>query len=159
MGRRASALQTELRQRRPFQSVAHEAVVALMRTADLVRRQMTALVAPHGITLQQYNVLRILRGAGDEGIPTLDVSERMIEQAPGVTRLMDRLEAKGLIRRQRCPNDRRQHLCWIAPPGLALLDEIDAATSRAHEDSLKGLRQKDRAAFVRMLDAIRAAHQ
>ena len=154
-----SALQQEIRQRRPFQSVAHEAVVALMRTADLVRRQMTALVEPHGITLQQYNVLRILRGAGDEGVPTLEVSERMIEQAPGVTRLLDRLEAKELIRRQRCEKDRRQHLCWIAPKGLAPLEKIDATTSRAHEDSLKGLRQKDRAAFIRMLDAIRAAHQ
>ena len=154
-----SALQQEIRQRRPFQSVAHEAVVALMRTADLVRRQMTALVEPHGITLQQYNVLRILRGAGDEGVPTLEVSERMIEQAPGVTRLLDRLEAKELIRRQRCEKDRRQHLCWIAPKGLALLGKIDATTSRAHEDSLKGLRPKERAAFIRMLDAIRAAHQ
>ena len=154
-----SALQLEIRQRRPFQSVAHEAVVALMRTADLVRRQMTALVEPHGITLQQYNVLRILRGAGDEGVPTLEVSERMIEQAPGVTRLLDRLEAKELIRRQRCEKDRRQHLCWIAPKGLALLEKIDATTSRAHEDSLKGLRPKERAAFIRMLDAIRAAHQ
>jgi len=154
-----SALQQEIRQRRPFQSVAHEAVVALMRTADLVRRQMTALVEPHGITLQQYNVLRILRGAGDEGVPTLEVSERMIEQAPGVTRLLDRLEAKELIRRQRCEKDRRQHLCWIAPKGLALLEKIDATTSRAHEDSLKGLRPKERAAFIRMLDAIRAAHQ
>ncbi len=130
-----------------------------MRTADLVRRQMTALVEPHGITLQQYNVLRILRGAGDEGVPTLEVSERMIEQAPGVTRLLDRLEAKELIRRQRCEKDRRQHLCWIAPKGLALLEKIDATTSRAHEDSLKGLRPKERAAFIRMLDAIRAAHQ
>ena len=156
---RTSALQEEIRQRRPFQSVAHEAVVALMRTADLIRRQMTALVEPHGITLQHYNVLRILRGSGDEGVPTLDVSERMIEQAPGVTRLLDRLEAKQLIRRQRCEKDRRQHLCWIAPKGLALLEKIDATTSRAHEDSLKGLRQKDRAAFIRMLDAIRAAHQ
>ena len=154
-----SALQQEIRQRRPFQSVAHEAVVALMRTADLVRRQMTALVEPHGITLQQYNVLRILRGAGDEGVPTLEVSERMIEQAPGVTRLLDRLEAKELIRRRRCEKDRRQHLCWIAPKGLALLEKIDATTSRAHEDSLKGLRPKERAAFIRMLDAIRAAHQ
>ena len=159
MAAKVSALQREIRQRRPFQSVAHEAVVALMRTADLVRRQMAALVAPHGITLQQYNVLRILRGAADEGVPTLQVLERMIEQAPGVTRLMDRLEAKDLIRRQRCPHDRRQHLCWIAPKGLALLERIDATTTRAHEESLKGLRQKDRAAFVRMLDAIRAAHQ
>jgi DNA-binding MarR family transcriptional regulator len=156
---RTSALQRELRQRRPFQSAAHEAVVALMRTSDLVRRQMTALVAPHGITLQQYNVLRILRGGGDDGVPTLEVSERMVEQAPGVTRLLDRLEAKDLIRRQRCQHDRRQHLCWITPRGLAVLDAIDTTTSRAHEDSLKGLRPKERAAFIRMLDAIRAAHQ
>jgi DNA-binding MarR family transcriptional regulator len=154
-----SAVQHEIRQRRPFQSPAHEGVVALMRTTDLIRRQMTALIAPHGITLQQYNVLRILRGAGDEGVPTLEVAERMIEQAPGVTRLLDRLEAKTLIRRQRCPRDRRQHLCWIAPKGLALLAKVDAVAPRALEDAFKGLSQKERVAFIRMLDAIRAAHQ
>lgn len=156
---RMSSLQHELRQRRPFASPAHEAVVGLMRTADLVRRQMTALVEPHGITLQQFNVLRILRGAGDEGLPTLEVAERMIEQTPGVTRLLDRLEAKELVRRQRCPKDRRQHLCWITPKGLALLEKVDAVASRAHEESLKGLRQKERVAFIRLLDAIRAAHR
>src|SRR3954464_8233898 len=154
-----SALQHELRQRRPFQSAAHEAVVGLMRTADLVRRQMTALIEPHGITLQQFNVLRILRGAADAGLPTLEVAERMIEQTPGVTRLLDRLEAKELVRRQRCPKDRRQHLCWIAAKGLALLDKLDIVTARAHDESLKGLKQKDRVALIRLLDAIRAAHQ
>jgi MarR family transcriptional regulator, organic hydroperoxide resistance regulator len=155
----SSALQHELRQRRPFQSAAHEAVVGLMHTADLVRRQMTALVEPHGLTLQQFNVLRILRGAGDEGLPTLEVADRMVEQTPGVTRLLDRLEAKELVRRQRCAKDRRQHLCWISAKGLALLEKIDPVTGRAHEESLKGLRQKDRVLFIRLLDAIRAAHQ
>ena len=155
----SSALQHELRQRRPFQTAAHEAIVGLLRTADLIRRQAAALTEPHGITLQQFNVMRILRGAGDEGLPTLEVAERMIEQTPGVTRLLDRLEAKELVRRQRCPRDRRQHLCWITAKGLALLEKIDAVTARAHEDSLKGLRQKDRVAFIRLLDAIRAAHQ
>ena len=155
----ASALQHELRQRRPFQSAAHEAVVGLLRTADLIRRQAAALVEPYGITLQQFNVLRILRGAGDEGLPTLEVAARMIEQTPGVTRLLDRLEAKELVRRQRCPKDRRQHLCWISGKGLAVLEKLDVVTSRAHDDSLKGLRQKDRVAFIRLLDAIRAAHQ
>jgi DNA-binding MarR family transcriptional regulator len=161
----ASALQQELRQRRPFQSAAHEAVVGLMRTADLVRRQMTALVEPHGITLQQFNVLRILRGGGagspgpNDGVPTLEIAERMVEQTPGVTRLLDRLEAKELVRRQRCLKDRRQHLCWITQKGLALLDRLDAVILRAHEDSLKGLRQKDRVAFIRLLDAIRAPHR
>jgi MarR family transcriptional regulator, organic hydroperoxide resistance regulator len=153
-----SALQHELRQRRPFQSAAHEAIVGLMRTADLVRRQMTALVEPQGITLQQFNVLRILRGAGDEGLPTLEVAARMVEEAPGVTRLLDRLEAKELVRRQRCPKDRRQHLCWIAPKGLAVLQRLDAVTDRAHEDTMKGLKAKDRVALIRLLDALRAAH-
>ena len=155
----SSALQRELRQRRPFQSPAHEAVVGLLRTADLIRRHAAALVEPHGITLQQFNVLRILRGAGTDGLPTLEVAERMIEQTPGVTRLLDRLEAKELVRRQRCPKDRRQHLCWITAKGLALLEKLDTLTPRAHEESLKGLRQKDRVAFIRLLDAIRAAHQ
>jgi DNA-binding MarR family transcriptional regulator len=155
----SSALQHELRQRKPFQSAAHEAVVGLMRTADLIRRHATATVEPHGITLQQFNVLRILRGAGDTGLPTLEVAERMIEQTPGVTRLLDRLEAKELVRRQRCPKDRRQHLCWITAKGLALLEKIDALAARAPEESMKGLRQKDRVAFIRLMDAIRAEHQ
>src|SRR3954453_7638660 len=154
-----SALQHELRQRRPFQSAAHEAVVGLMRTADLVRRQMTALLEPHGITLQQFNVLRILRGAADAGLPTLEVGERMIEQTPGVTRLLDRLEAKELVRRQRCPKDRRQHLCWITEKGLRVLEKIDAVSTDAQEHSLKGLRHKDRIALIRLLDALREAHQ
>jgi DNA-binding MarR family transcriptional regulator len=138
---------------------ALDAVVALMRTADVVRRQMIGLVEPHGITLQQFNVLRILRGAGAEGLPTLEVAERMVEQTPGVTRLLDRLEAKELIRRQRCPHDRRQHLCWLAPKGVALLLKIDVMETRAHEHALKGLRAKDRVAFMRLLEAIREAHQ
>src|SRR3954453_24042993 len=135
----SSALQHELRQRRPFQSAAHEAVVGLMRTADLVRRQMTAQIEPHGITLQQFNVLRILRGAGEDGLPTLEVADRMIEQAPGVTRLFDRLEAKELVRRQRCPKDRRQHLCWITAKGLAVLYKLDVVPAKAYDQVLKGL--------------------
>jgi DNA-binding MarR family transcriptional regulator len=153
-----SSLQREIRQRRPFQSPAHEAVVGLMRTADLIRRHAAALVEPHGVTLQQFNVLRILRGGGDEGVPTLEVAARMIEQTPGVTRLLDRLEAKELVKRQRCSRDRRQHLCWITPKGLALLDKIDEAAPAASEHSMKGLRPKERIAFIRLMDAIRAAH-
>src|SRR5215470_7514740 len=111
-----------------------------MRTADLVRRHATALIEPQGITLQQYNVLRILRGAGADGLPTLEVADRMIEQTPGVTRLLDRLEAKQLVRRQRCPKDRRQHLCWITPKGLALLRKLDAPGLKTADDAFRGLR-------------------
>src|SRR4030095_2206878 len=156
---RKSALQAEIRQRRPFQSVAHEAVVALMRTADLVRRQMTALVEPHGITVQQYNVLRILRGGGDDGVPTLEVAERMVEQTPGITRLLDRLEAKGFVKRQRCPKDRRQHLCWITPKSTALLEQLDGPMVQFGEHLMKGLKPEERTTLIRLLDALRAAHE
>jgi len=153
-----SALQRELLQRRPFESAAHEAIVGLLRTADLIRRLGAGIVEPHGITLQQFNVLRILRGAGKEGLPTLEVGARMVEQTPGVTRLLDRLEAKTLVRRKRCPKDRRQHLCWITPKGLAVLQKLDGVLPRSHEHILKGLSAKDRETFITLMDGIRAAH-
>lgn len=156
---RSGNLQREIRQRRPFRSAAHEAVVGLLRTTDLVRRRLAAVVEPHGITLQQYNVLRILRGAGDGGLPTLEVAARMIEATPGITRLLDRLEAKALIRRQRCPKDRRQHLCWITPQGRALTDRLDAPMGRANEEALNELAGPERVKLVRLLDGVRAAHQ
>jgi DNA-binding MarR family transcriptional regulator len=152
-----SAIQREIKQRRPFTSVSHEAAVALLRTADLLRRQASAVVEPYGITLQQFNVLRILRGAGDAGTPTLEVAGRMIEQTPGVTRLLDRLEAKGLVRRQRCPKDRRQHLCWISEQGLELLASLDEPVATANRTSLKGLVGADQRELIRLLDLVRSA--
>src|ERR1700694_935671 len=115
MARAQSTVQEEIRQTRPFSSPSEEGVVALARTADLMRRSLTRVIEPHGITLQQYNVLRILRGAGEEGLPTLVIGERMIEQTPGVTRLLDRLEAKGLVARCRGESDRRQVFCRLTP--------------------------------------------
>ena len=138
---------------------ASETVATLMRAADLARRQMNAVVEPHGLTLQQFNVLRILRGGGADGLPTLEVASRMVEETPGITRLLDRLERKELIRRQRCPKDRRQHLCWITAKGLALLQKLDRPIARIHEETLKGLRTRDRVAFTRLLGAMRAAHE
>lgn len=134
-------------------------MVALLRTTDLLRRRTAVVVEPHGITLQQFNVLRILRGGGDEGLPTLEVGERMVEQTPGVTRLLDRLEAKGLVRRQRCPKDRRQHLCWITAAGRDLLAALDYAVIRSAEDNLKGLGAKEQLMLLGLLDAVRGAHQ
>jgi DNA-binding MarR family transcriptional regulator len=156
--KKASALQKELRQKLPFRSHAHEGTVGLLRTADLVRRALSGIVEPHGITLQQYNVLRILRGAGDTGIPTLDIVERMLEQAPGITRLLDRLEAKKLVRRRRCPSDRRQVLCWITSAGRELLAGLDEPMLAADGAVLGGLPGRDVQALIRILDKIRAYH-
>jgi DNA-binding MarR family transcriptional regulator len=153
---RPSRLKQEIRQRRPFNSVGHEATLALLRTADLVRRRIAGVVGLEGLTGQQFNVLRILRGAGDAGLPTLEVAERMIEQTPGITRLLDRLEAKGFVRRQRCPKDRRQHLCWITPQGRTLLERLDQPAVTAAEDCVCGLTRKDQTTLIRLLDVIRS---
>jgi DNA-binding MarR family transcriptional regulator len=128
-----------------------------MRTADLLRRRMAALVEPHGITVQQFNVLRILRGGGPDGLPTLEVGARMVEETPGITRLLDRLESKGLVRRQRCPKDRRQHLCWITKEGLDLLASLDEPVVTHSREMLSALTRDEQSRLVRLLDRVRAA--
>jgi DNA-binding MarR family transcriptional regulator len=159
VARRSTPLQRELRQTRSFQSPSHEAVVGLIRTADLMRRILARVLEPHEITLQQYNVLRILRGAGDAGLPTLEVGERMIEQTPGVTRLLDRLEAKGHIRRERSRRDRRQHVCWLTKAGAQLLDRLESPIRTAQDEALGPLGKADCRQLVRHLDRVRAPHQ
>src|SRR6266542_2118498 len=89
---RSGGIKAEIKQRKPFRSPAEELVAALLRTADLLRRLLAERVEAQGITVQQYNVLRILRGAGREGIPTLDIGERMIERAPGETLALEPVE-------------------------------------------------------------------
>ena len=157
MSPRPSALQREIRQRRPFRSVRHEGALGLLRTADLLRRQAARVVEPHGLTLQQYNVLRILRGAGAEGLPTLEIADRMIEHSPGITRLLDRVEGKGLVRRERCPHDRRQVLCFILPAGLALLARLDEPVTATDETLLGRLSAAEVGRLIRLLDVVRSS--
>src|SRR5829696_1948475 len=104
-----------------------EAVDALLRTATTVERKLARVVERAGITLSQYRVLRILRAAGEPGLPTLAIRDRMIDDAPGVTRLLHRLERAGLARRERSTTDRRLVHCHTTPAGLALLARLDAA--------------------------------
>jgi DNA-binding MarR family transcriptional regulator len=150
-----SPLQREIRQAKPFRSQGQEVVVALLRTADLVRRMVGRTLEPYDITAQQYNVLRILRGAGEKGLPTLEIAERMIEQAPGVTRLLDRLEAKALVRRERCAQDRRQVLCWLTAAGLDLVERLDEPVDSADAAAVAMLDPEEQNRLLRMLDAIR----
>lgn len=150
-------LQRELKQTRPFRSPSEEALVGLMRTADHLRRAMSGVVDSQGITLQQYNVLRILRGAGAAGLPTLEIAHRMVEQTPGITRLLDRLEAKALVRRERCPSDRRQVLCRITETGTGLLAALDQPLLEAVDGSLAVLSREEKKRLIEILDSIRAA--
>jgi DNA-binding MarR family transcriptional regulator len=151
-----SPLQREIRQGKPFRSRSQQVVVALLRTADLVRRGLGQVLEPYGITPQQYNVLRILRGAGEQGLPTLEIGERMIEQAPGVTRLLDRLETKALVRRERCPQDRRQVLCWLTAAGLALVERLDKPIDAADAEAVAMLGPEEQDKLLGLLDTVRS---
>lgn len=150
-----SLLLKEIRQTKPFRSPSQEAAVGLMRTADLIQRNYSRHVEPHGLTIQQYNVLRILRGAGETGLPTLDIGERMIEQTPGITRLLDRLETKKMVRRQRSSRDRRQVFCWIMPVGLQVLAEIDEPINQAGIDTFRDLEDDEVRSLILKLERLR----
>lgn len=150
---------SEIKQKKPFASKAQETAVTLLRTADVMRRLLDVVLADRDITGQQYNVLRILRGAGERGLPTLDIAERMIEETPGITRLIDRLEAKKLVSRERCTVDRRRVYCRITAAGLSLLDAADAPLREALEASVGSLRKQDLATLVDLLDRVRERSQ
>ena len=155
----SSRIGREIRQSRPFRSVAQEATIGLLRTADVVRRHLAGVIERHGLTLQQYNVLRILRGAEPGGLPTLEVAERLIERAPGITRMMDRLEEKGWVRRERCREDRRQVLCYLTGAGRDLLAGLDNAVDAADETAVRGLSRAEQAELIGLLDRVRVGHE
>ncbi|HEX8694277.1 MAG TPA: MarR family transcriptional regulator [Longimicrobium sp.] len=157
MNETTSAVQREIRQTRPFHSRAQEATIAILRTADVLRRRLGAVIEPHGITLQQFNVLRILRGAQGKPMPTLEIGGRLIEQTPGITRLLDRLEEKELVRRARCTEDRRQVHCFITPAGLELLDHLEAPMAEGDDLPGRVLGDEELARLIDYLDRIRDA--
>lgn len=148
-------LQDEIRQTRPFRSRQHEGVIALLRTVDVLRRENSNLIEPFGLTVQQYNVLRILRGADEQGLPTLDIADRMVEQTPGITRLLDKLELKKLVRRQRQKLDRRQVYCWITATAKKLLSKLDPLVDENVNRSLAALNEAELDQFVEMLCRVR----
>jgi DNA-binding MarR family transcriptional regulator len=142
-----------------FRTREQEAAVGLLRTTDAIRRHFSAIVEPHGITLQQYNVLRILRGAGRDGLPTLSIGERMVEKTPGVTRLIDRLVKKGFVTRRPCDEDRRRVYCHITPLGLKVVGSLDEPVARGDATSVAPLTPAELDRLVALLDRIRTHHK
>jgi DNA-binding MarR family transcriptional regulator len=144
----------EIKQTRPFRSRSQEATVALMRTVHLLRRQADAVVAAENITLQQFNVLRILRGARAP-LPTMEISDRMIEQAPGITRLICTLEQRGYVKREQWAGDRRQVLCQITAAGLRVLDRLEEPMNKLDDQTTGNFAPEQVEALLRMLGEIR----
>src|SRR5271157_2893757 len=121
----ARGLQGELKQKVPFRSREQEAYLSLLRTADALQSSVEARLKEFGLTGTQYNALRILRGAGAEGLACSEVGERMITRDPDITRLLDRLQKLGLVERARGKRDRRVVYGKITAAGLKLLRELD----------------------------------
>ena len=155
---RPSAIQRELRQTKPFRSVAQEATVALLRTASVVNRAAERVIEPAGLSLAQYNALRIIRGAGTGGIATLSIRERMIDEGTTITRLLDKLEGAGLIRRERTVPDRRQVMCYVTDGGRALLDDLDPRVNAMDEEAVSALSSEQLEQLIELLDILRASN-
>ncbi len=148
-------LRTELKMSRPFASSAQEAHLAILRTAAVLEHALENAFRPHGITATQYNVLRILRGAGETGLCRAEIGERMIRRVPDVTRLLDRLEEVTLIVRARGGDDRRYVTTRITRQGLKLLDRLEAQVDALHDDLLGHLGTRKLRSLIDLLGEVR----
>lgn len=150
-------LKQEIKQKRPFRSVQEEVVLALARTADLLSAPMNELLRTADLSASQYNVLRILRGAGDEGLPCGEISSRMVRRDPDLTRLLDRLEARGLVKRARGVADRRVVTATITPAALELLEELDEPVDEMLKRTLAGVPVSRLKMLLEILEEFRSA--
>lgn len=140
----------------PFRSGPEERVfVSLLRTADALSRAGEILLKPYGLSATQYNALRILRGAGAEGLACSEVAERLISRDPDITRLLDRMESRGLIVRARESQDRRVVKTRITEAGLRLLAELDGPVQELHRRQLRHLSGREIRQFSNLLERAR----
>jgi len=146
-----SPLNAELRQAVPFHSLEEEVYLSVLRTAESIRREVSALLKPHELTASQYNVLRILRGAGTDGQLTGEIGERLVVRDPDVPRLLDRMEKRGLVHRQRQSDDRRCVRVTLTKTGRTLVDRLDQPVQALHLTQFRGA---SRTALRAMLDTM-----
>jgi DNA-binding MarR family transcriptional regulator len=124
----------EIKQSKPERRPGQAAVMTIFRTADVLRHAVERSLSAFGLSNEQYNVLRILRGAGENGLPTLEISNRMLSRSPNITRLLDKLIAKKLVRRSRPKEDRRVVIVAVTPQGLELLAHLDGVVDKVFDN-------------------------
>jgi DNA-binding MarR family transcriptional regulator len=147
------ALRRRIQQDR-FESPLQEAILNLLVAADSIRDLFDSTCAELGITVSQYNVLRILRGIHPEGHPRGEIARRMIERAPDVTRLIDRLEKQGFVARDRTERDRRLSISRITPAGLELLTRLEPRVRQVHEKIAERLSPDDQRELSRICERV-----
>ncbi|MBV8879253.1 MAG: MarR family transcriptional regulator [Planctomycetaceae bacterium] len=146
----------ELKQTKRFPDPRQEAAVAILRTADVLRGRIEAALLPHHISPEQYNVLRILRGAPEQRLPTLEIASRMITRAPNITRLIDKLVQKKLVSRCDHDHDRRVVVVKLTPQGLDLVNGISATVDDIDAKGLAALTKAQVETLIGILDAVRS---
>jgi len=148
-------LTAEIKATAPFSSREEEVSLNILRTAALLEHAVAERLKPHGLTPTQYNVLRILRGAGPEGLCRSEVTERMLTPVPDATRLLDRLEEAGLVDRDRDPDDRRFVTARITRSGLEKLADLDEPVQRMHQELLGHISEEDLGRLTGLLERSR----
>ena len=149
-------LKDEIKKKKPFDDPAEEAYLNLLRTATVLAADFERLFKGAGLSEPQYNVLRILRGAGGDGLPCLEVGARMITRVPDVTRLVDRLEAAGLVERNRTSEDRRVVMVKITPKGLEAIAALDRPLRETHKRQMGHMSRRELEELSRLL--VKARH-
>jgi len=148
-------LAKQIRQSKPFQSLEEEAFLNLLRTADALLQKEAALLESFGISHAQYNALRILRGAGEEGLACSEIGGRMITRDPDITRLVDRLEKRGFATRSRESSDRRVVTVRITREGMQLLASLDQPVAGLHRGNLSRLGASNLKTLIELLEQAR----
>jgi DNA-binding MarR family transcriptional regulator len=151
----SAKLAAEIQQHKPFALPEEEAMLNLVRTHEFLLQRQTEFFKQFQLTPTQYNILRILRGAGKEGITCSRASERMVKADPDITRLFDRLEARKLIRRERSAEDRRVVISRIAEEGLKLTETIDKPLAELLKRQMGRIGRKKLAQLIEILESIR----
>jgi DNA-binding MarR family transcriptional regulator len=147
-------IRERIQQRRQFRTAVDEAVVSLAVAADQLDQVTEAVCQRHGITGDQYNVLRILRGVYPAGHPRCEIARRMIHPSPDVTRMLDRLLRQGVVARARNPEDRRESIATITRAGLALLERVDPELHQAQAQFASALTEPELRRLSRLCDAL-----
>jgi DNA-binding MarR family transcriptional regulator len=149
------ALRDELKQAKPWRSLQEEAALNIARTSAVIEHAFSQALKPFDITPTQYNVLRILRGAGEAGLCRNAVGERLVRRVPDVTRLLDRMEHVGLIARVRDGEDRRYVSTRLAPKGGEILDRLDKEICAIHRQQLGHLSDEQLTRLIALLTEVR----
>ena len=151
----AGKIQSEIQQKKPIGHAAEEAALNIFRTYDVLIQELLTVLKPHGLSATQYNVLRILRGAAGDGVCCKAIGDRLVTRDPDVTRLIDRLEKRGLLVRTRAREDRRYVTIQLTRAGLEMVNSLDDPIRKMNRHSMRNLDAGELHTLIGLLEQVR----